>query len=133
MADIDHLFSFARLKDILELRGYDKGYEDVAVSRAGLTLLMQRYVARFPLDEVWYRAVNPDVDDAIRSGAIASATEHFVSQGYLEGRAYCPADFDETAYLELNPDLRAAREDGMSPDLRVHFVRSGHAEGRRYK
>ena len=133
MAYIDHLFSFARLKDILELRGYDKGYEDVAVSRAGLTLLMQRYVARFPLDEVWYRAVNSDVDQAIKSGAIASATEHFVNQGYLEGRAYCPADFDETAYLDLNPDLHAAHEDGIISDLRVHYVRSGYAEGRRYK
>ena len=90
MADIDHLFSFARLKDILELRGYDKGYEDVAVSRAGLTLLMQRYVARFPLDEVWYRAVNPDVDDAIRSGAIASATEHFVSQAIWKAAPTAP-------------------------------------------
>ncbi|MCC5963599.1 MAG: hypothetical protein JJU09_10760 [Rhodobacteraceae bacterium] len=133
MPDMDQLFSFARLKDILDLRGYDKGYEDVAVNRDGLTRLIQHYVARFPLDEEWYRAVNPDVDAAIQSGGIATATEHFISQGYLEGRAYCPADFDETAYLELNPDLRAAREDGNIPDLRVHFVRSGYAEGRRYK
>jgi len=90
MADMDQLFSFERLKEILDLRGYDKGYEDVAVNRAGLTLLIQHYVARFPLDEVWYRAVNPDVDDAIRSGAIASATEHFVSQAIWKAAPTAP-------------------------------------------
>jgi predicted O-methyltransferase YrrM len=49
--------------------------------------VLRLFVECIPVDEAWYRENNPDVDEAIRSGDIASAKEHFVSAGYFEGRA----------------------------------------------
>jgi hypothetical protein len=40
-----------------------------------------------PVNEVWYKTTYPDIDEAIRGGALASASEHFLVQGAAEGRA----------------------------------------------
>lgn len=133
MSDARQMVSFDRLKEILDLRGFDQGHESVVMSREGLEWLLRAYVSGFPLDEAWYRSVNSDIDQAIRSGAVQDATTHFVTQGYVEGRAYCPQDFDEDAYLARNRDLQEAHEAGTLDDLKAHFVQNGFAEGRQYK
>jgi len=38
------------------------------------------------VDEEWYLTTYPDVADGIEAGNIVSATEHFLSNGYAEGR-----------------------------------------------
>jgi hypothetical protein len=44
---------------------------------------------RFPhaidIDEGWYLAEYPDVAEAIRGGAVASAKQHFEKDGFKEG------------------------------------------------
>lgn len=133
MSDTGQMVAFNHLKEILDLRGFDQGHDTVVMSREGLEWLLRAYVSGFPLDEAWYCAVNSDVEQAIRSGAIRDATTHFVTQGYVEGRAYCPQDFDDATYLAKNRDLQEAHEAGTLDDLKAHFVQYGFAEGRQYK
>lgn len=133
MSDTRQMVTFDRLKEIIDLRGFDQGHEAVVMSREGLEWLLRAYVSGFPLDEAWYRAVNSDIDQAIHSGGVKDATIHFVTQGYVEGRPYCPLDFDEAAYLAKNTDLKEACEAGTLDDLKAHFVQNGFAEGRHYK
>ncbi|WP_397544402.1 hypothetical protein [Roseovarius salis] len=126
------MVNFGTLKQILDLRGFDEGHDMVVLSREGFEWLLRQYVASFPLDEEWYRSANSDVQEAFEAGAIDDAKSHFVTQGYIEGRGYPPADFDEASYLENNDDLRDAYEAGNVSDLKAHFVRHGFYEGRRY-
>jgi hypothetical protein len=44
------------------------------------------FLQHVPVDEDWYCETYEDVDDAIRSGAIPSARDHFIEYGYFEGR-----------------------------------------------
>ena len=55
-----------------------------------VTEAVRLFVDCIPVDEIWYRQANPDVDEAIRRGECTSAKDHFVSSGYFEGRASQP-------------------------------------------
>ncbi len=81
-----------------------------------------------PVDEDWYRRAYPDVIEAIESGQVASATEHYRRSGYLEGRFPFEPTVDETWYLQRYPDVKAALRAGRSP--MDHFIASGYSEGR---
>src|SRR6185312_14749156 len=70
-------------------------------------------------DGAYYLAANPDVH-----AAGVDAMEHFLLQGWREGRAPNP-QFDVDYYLRANQDVAAA---GMNPAL--HFIHAGRAEGR---
>lgn len=48
--------------------------------------LLRKLLHAAEVDEEWYRSQYPDVDQAIRSGAVKSAHDHFVTSGYFEGR-----------------------------------------------
>lgn len=48
--------------------------------------LVRKLLYSVEVDEGWYRDRYPDVDQAIRAGAVKSAQEHFVTSGYFEGR-----------------------------------------------
>lgn len=79
----------------------------------------QREAARLYFDTAYYLAVNPEV-----AAAGVDPLDHFIQQGWREGRAPGPA-FDVAYYLEANPDVAAA---GTNPV--VHYVWAGKAEGR---
>jgi hypothetical protein len=70
-------------------------------------------------DAAFYRAANADV-----LAADADPLDHFLQQGWREGRAPGP-EFDVAYYLTVNPDVSAA---GINPVL--HYVWAGQAEGR---
>ena len=38
------------------------------------------------VDEQWYLDCNPDVAEGVRKGIIASGQQHFLDDGYREGR-----------------------------------------------
>ena len=38
------------------------------------------------VDEAWYLETNPDVAEAVKSGRFKSAYDHFMKNGYREGR-----------------------------------------------
>ncbi len=82
------------------------------------------------VDETWYRANNPDVDEAIRTGAIASAKQHFISDGYFEDRPPRPIKVDERWYVEEYPDVAKAIKHGVYRSGAQHFELEGYKEGR---
>jgi SAM-dependent methyltransferase len=49
--------------------------------------VVQPFVRGLQFDEARYLEANPDVLQALRSGAISSAHEHFITNGYFEGRS----------------------------------------------
>lgn len=81
-------------------------------------------------DEAYYLAHNPDVADAVASGAFSSARQHFDANGRNEGRAGCECEFDETFYLSNNPDVAAAVSTGVFLTGRHHYALHGRSEGR---
>jgi hypothetical protein len=54
--------------------------------------VIRLFLERYPVDEVWYRDVYPDVDAAIRAGDMESASIHFIEHGFFEGRDFRPRD-----------------------------------------
>ncbi|MBO9420308.1 hypothetical protein J7481_12455 [Labrenzia sp. R4_2] len=76
-------------------------------------------------DNDFYIASYPDVADAIASGLLQSAEDHFFGFGFTEGRDPNPY-FDTSYYIEQNPDVAAA---GLNP--LAHYVQFGESEGRK--
>lgn len=79
-------------------------------------------------DEQFYLGKNTDVAAAVRSGAIASAFEHFDIFGEVEGRNPS-AFFDTSYYLMQNLDVAAA-VGKFETTAFEHFIRFGQFEGR---
>jgi hypothetical protein len=48
--------------------------------------VVRLFLERIAVDEQWYVETYPDVAEAVRDGSIASAKEHFLFWGYVEGR-----------------------------------------------
>ena len=102
----------------------------VAVGTSLLRLLLAEAIRNQPFDEAFYREANPDLDAAYRRGEITDLHEHFVKQGYLEGRVAVPPVVDEEFYLATYKDVREAMRRGDVASAREHYLRAGAAEGR---
>ena len=100
--------------------GYDEFVSLVKTMISGLTV-----------DEAWYLRQYGDVAGAIARGAVGSAQEHFVNDGYLEGRMPFPITVDEQWYLQQNPDVAEGIRGGLVESAQAHFEESGYREGRR--
>jgi hypothetical protein len=92
--------------------------------------LVRLVLSVIEVDEAWYVEKYPDVAEAIKDGKVASAREHFMHDGYFEGRLPFPLKVDERWYLTQNPGvaeyIRASRlESGQQ-----HFDHDGYREGR---
>jgi len=93
--------------------------------------LVQSLIAGVEVDERWYLDRNEDVARAITRGAVASAREHFLGDGYVEGRMPFPIAVDERWYLEQNPDVAESIRTGAVASAQAHFEENGYREGRR--
>ncbi len=93
--------------------------------------ILRLLLAEVVVDEDWYRDNNQDVDEAIRSGALRSAREHYITAGYFENRLPRPIAVDEPWYLDEYPDVAAAIRQGVFTSATQHFHRDGFREGRR--
>jgi hypothetical protein len=82
------------------------------------------------VDEAWYVRTYEDIGDAIRRGIIKSARQHFVDDGYFEGRLPFPMQVDEKWYLTENPDVAGSLRDGIVQSAQEHFEKDGYREGR---
>lgn len=81
-------------------------------------------------DEDRYRALNPDVDQAINDGLIVSGLDHYLALGITEGRiAGSRYVLDEAFYLEENPEVLAAIEAGTFASGQDHFDSIGRSSG----
>jgi hypothetical protein len=104
--------------------------EYYAVQRDHLIDFLRPHVSRIAFDEKWYLSAHPDIAEAIKSGRIASAHEHYVTSGYYEHRLPYEIPVQEEWYLAQYPDVREAVEKATSASGREHFYRSGFREGR---
>ena len=80
-------------------------------------------------NENYYLAHNPDVQQAITFGQVATGWDHFVLYGQFEGRQ--PSlYFNEGYYRQTNPDVAAAIRRGDFASGWQHFEQFGLREGR---
>ena len=94
-----------------------------------LQALLRVFLELVIVDEEWYKANYPDVVDGIREGAVSSAKDHFIHNGYFENRLPHEIRVDEQWYLSANPDVAAAVKAGLT-SARAHFSEDGYREGR---
>ena len=92
--------------------------------------LLRLLIAGTPVDEDWYLQQNEDVARAVQSGRIASAQQHFIDDGYFEGRLPFPLVVDEEWYLAQNPDVAESIRKGLVVSATQHFYDDGYREGR---
>ena len=124
-----YLAPFKVLRNSLQLLSV-KGQIKVDMSYDDFLTLVKQFLLAVPIDETWYRATYPDVDQAIRAGAYRSARHHFVENGYFEGRRPFDLEIDEGFYMRRYPDIQNSVERGVFASALDHFRRDGYDEGR---
>jgi hypothetical protein len=71
------------------------------------------------------------VAEAVRAGTFKSAKDHFVNNGYFEGRMPFPIQVDERYYLSRYPELAESIRREVIASGQQHFDENGYLEGRR--
>ncbi|MSP03012.1 MAG: hypothetical protein EXR07_18495 [Acetobacteraceae bacterium] len=107
-----------------------KGELTVSASYSQFTAMIRILLQGIDVDEDWYRAQYPDVAEAIRDGTVPSAKEHFLADGYFEGRMPFLIKVDEKFYLEQNPGIADYVARGELESAQQHFIDNGYREGR---
>ena len=108
-----------------------KGELTVTAAYTQFTLLIRTLLEGIEVNEAWYLERNPDVAEAIQSGTIKSARDHFLNDGYFEGRAPFPIKVDEEWYLAENPGVAEYVQKGELSSAQEHFEQYGYREGRK--
>jgi hypothetical protein len=127
---VDYLPPFEALKTFLNF-GAVNGELTVSASYNQFTLMIRTLLQAVEVNEVWYLTQYPDVAEAIRNGLALSAQEHFISNGYFEGRMPFPIMVDEAWYLEQNPGVAGHIASGELLSAQQHFNDNGYREGRK--
>jgi hypothetical protein len=113
---------------------------EISTSRDGQVFATARYenlldmirslLSVVNVDEKWYLTQYPDVAEAIAQGIIPSAKDHFVVNGYFEGRLPALIAVDERFYLTKYPDVAESVRKGTEKSGQGHFLEGGYREGR---
>lgn len=115
-----------RAMDVTTVRGELR----VNVSYENFVKLLKTIIKGLEVDPEWYETMYEDIGDAIRTGAIRSARDHFINDGYFEGRLPFPMKVDEEWYLRTYPDVADGISRGLLTSAQDHFDRDGYREGR---
>jgi hypothetical protein len=108
-----------------------RGELRVSLSYDDFIQIIRLMISGLQVDESWYLKEYEDIARAIRDGKIASAKQHFIDDGYFEGRRPFHMEVDERWYLEQNPDVADSVRKGVVASGEQHFVEDGYREGRR--
>ena len=127
---MDYLPPFEGLKSFLSFAAVN-GELTVTTTYAQFTVLVRTLLQGIEVDEAWYLSQYPDVADAISKGIVKSAREHFLNDGYFEGRMPFPIPVDEAWYLEQNPGVAEYIARGELLSAQQHFNDNGYREGRK--
>lgn len=92
--------------------------------------ILRTMIRGVEVNEAWYVRTYEDIGKAIKDGVIQSARQHFVDDGYFEGRLPFPIAIDERWYLEQNPDVAESVRKGTVESGQEHFDKDGYREGR---
>ena len=102
----------------------------VVVDRAFWAETLGCRIAEIALDEAWYRQRYPDVDEAIATGLLPDARQHYRESGYFEHRLPYPIAVDAPWYLSQYTDVGAALSRKLYASAQAHFEEVGFKEGR---
>ncbi len=102
----------------------------VAVDQFLFFELMARRLSAVPVDQAWYLTTYPDIRDAIASGAVSSAANHYSRFGYFEHRMPRNIVVDPVWYIEAHPDVRDAIDKKVYVSAQEHYEIAGFREGR---
>ena len=107
-----------------------KGELRVSIAYDDFIGILRRMISGIEVNEEWYLKEYEDIAQAIRDGSVASAKQHFVDDGYFEGRLPFPMPVDERWYLRENPDVAESVRKGVVSSGEQHFAEDGYREGR---
>lgn len=107
-----------------------KGELRVSVSYEEFIRILKTMLSGIEVDETWYLQTYDDIARATHEGAVKSVKQHFIDDGYFEGRMPFPIDVDEQWYLQQNPDVAESVRHGMIESAQAHFQDDGYREGR---
>ncbi len=93
-----------------------------------LRMLLRGALAAVPFHEERYLNRNPDVAAAVFRGELRSGHEHYVTNGYFEGRAGADEEFAEAWYLDSNADVALAVSAGVFASAQEHYAEAGMYE-----
>jgi hypothetical protein len=112
--------------EILTVRGELR----VNVSYESFVAILRLLIQGIEVDEAWYVRTYEDIGNAVKGGVVGSAKEHFVHDGYFEGRLPFPIRVDERWYLTEHPDVAESIRQGTVESAQYHFEKDGYREGR---
>lgn len=107
-----------------------RGELHVTVSYEDFVKLLKTLIRGVEVDEAWYARTYEDIGAAIKQGIVKSARQHFLEDGYFEGRLPFAMLVDERWYLKHNPDVAESIRNGSVASAQEHFDKDGYSEGR---
>jgi hypothetical protein len=107
-----------------------KGELRVNLSYEDFIKLMKLVISGIEVNEDWYLRQYEDIARAVQEGTVKSAKQHFVEDGYFEGRLPFAMRVDEKWYLQQNPDVAEGTRKGLIASAQAHFDQDGYREGR---
>jgi hypothetical protein len=107
-----------------------RGELRVNVSYENFVSILRTMIRGIEVNEAWYARNYEDIGSAIKEGVVKSAKQHFVDDGYFEGRLPFPILVDERWYLSQNPDVAESIRKGVVDSAQDHFNKDGYREGR---
>ena len=108
-----------------------RGELRVSLSYDDFIKIIRLMISGIQVDEAWYLQEYEDIAQAIREGKLTSAKQHFIDDGYFEGRRPFAMPVDERWYLEQYPDVADSVRKGVVGSAEQHFAEDGYLEGRR--
>ena len=130
MSRVNYLPPFEEIKSFVAFAAV-KGELTVSATYTQFTGLVRTLLQFIEVDEAWYLKQYPDVAEAIRNGIVTSAREHFINDGYFEGRIPFLIEVDEAWYLEQNPGVAEFIARGELESAQQHFNDNGYRESRK--
>jgi hypothetical protein len=107
-----------------------RGELRVNLSYEDFVKILRTMIAGIEINEAWYLKTYDDIASGIKNGVVGSAKQHFVDDGYFEGRLPFPMTVDERWYLTQNPDVSECIRRGDVASAQGHFDQDGYREGR---
>jgi hypothetical protein len=126
---VKYLPPFELIRRSIEISSV-RGELRVNVSYEDFVSILKTMIRGIEVDEAWYARTYADIGGAIEDGTIGSAQQHFVNDGYFEGRLPFPIVVDERWYLTENPDVTESIRNGLVDSAQGHFDANGYREGR---
>jgi hypothetical protein len=127
---MSYLPPFDVIKRSVEISTSREGQVFATASYENLLDMIRSLLSVVDVDEQWYLAQYPDVAEAIAEGKMPSARDHFIDNGYFEGRLPALITVDERFYLTKYPDVAESVRKGTEKSGQAHFLAGGYREGR---